>query len=63
MTARYIWHWRSPKIPSILQKGEVLRLVTVHGKAIKGRNGNVLVERQDGTRVVTTIQGIRRNRT
>ncbi len=56
----YRWAWGKPKIESILVKDEILKLPLMDGKAIKGKNGNILVERPDGSRVVTTIQGIRK---
>lgn len=56
----YRWAWKNPKIESILVKDEILKLPLMNGKAIKGKNGNILVERSNGSRVVTTIQGIRK---
>lgn len=56
----YCWGWSNPKLPTVLVRDEPLSLVTIDGKMIKGKNGNIIVQRKDGSRVVTTIQGIRK---
>jgi len=58
----YVWSWKNPKIPTVLKYGETLKIPTFDGKALKGKNGNILVERSDGERTVTTIMGIRKKK-